>query len=83
MNLTVLSFLLSLIQADEDRDSGTESDEEIDDPDLPSGKSIFIFSFTFTLHLPETFKQTIFTPDTGEFSYSSFGEIAGTPDCSK
>jgi hypothetical protein len=37
------------MQADEDRDSGTESDEEIDDPDLPSGKSILIFSFTFTL----------------------------------
>jgi hypothetical protein len=36
-------------KADEDRDSGTESDEEIDDPDLPSGKSILIFSFTFTL----------------------------------
>jgi hypothetical protein len=48
-SLTVLSLLLSLMQADEDRDSGTESDEEIDDPDLPSGKSILIFSFTFTL----------------------------------
>jgi hypothetical protein len=47
-SLTVLSLLLSLMQADEDRDSGTESDEEIDDPDLPSGKSI-LFSRSLSL----------------------------------
>jgi hypothetical protein len=40
-SLTVLSLLLSLMQADEDRDSGTESDEEIDDPDLPSAEGSF------------------------------------------